>query len=427
MPMTSVPAFISRLLTPGTPQALKSAYPEAFAQSDTPSAAPEMPIFDVNEQLSHFNEWLPDWLLPYWQALDRYPALGALIIAAIGYVLARLAVHFARSLASQVTQRTKSTLDDELVQLIARPAFITIFFYFLGLSLRSLHIGPGITTTGIKILASIVIIAWLNAALPAAKLLLDILSRFKERFSFIEERTIPLFSIVSSILLIGLGSYALLIVWGINPAAWLASAGVIGIAVGFAAKDTLANLFSGVFIVADAPYKLGDYINLDSGERGMVTHVGLRSTRLLTRDDVEITIPNAIIANSKIINESGGPSPRHRIRVRIGAAYGSDVDQVIAALEQVAKDHPQISREPSARVRLRNFGDSSLDFELLCWIEHPSQRGLIIHELNIAIYKQFHRDGIEIPYPKRDLYLKELPATLRRHSDADATGTDKTE
>ena len=96
-----------------------------------------------------------------------------------------------------------------------------------------------------------------------------------------------------------------LLIWGINPTAWLASAGVIGIAVGFAAKDSLANLFSGIFIVADAPFKIGDYIVLDSGERGAVTHLGMRSTRLLTRDDVEITIPNAVIANAKTDHHSG--------------------------------------------------------------------------------------------------------------------------
>ena len=92
--------------------------------------------------------------------------------------------------------------------------------------------------------------------------------------------------------------------------AWLASAGVVGIAVGFAAKDTLANLFSGVFILADAPYKIGDYIVLDAtGMRGKVTQIGLRSTRLITRDDVEVTIPNSIMGNSQVINQSGGSTP----------------------------------------------------------------------------------------------------------------------
>ena len=118
-------------------------------------------------------------------------------------------------------------------------------------------------------------------------------------------------------LLIGFGAYVFLMIWGINATAWLASAGVIGIAVGFAAKDTLSNLLSGVAIVADTPYKIGDYVVLDSGERGKVTNLGMRSTRLLTRDDVEITVPNAVIANATIINESGGPWVKHRIRSEV--------------------------------------------------------------------------------------------------------------
>ncbi|OQW99996.1 MAG: hypothetical protein BWK74_00755 [Desulfobacteraceae bacterium A6] len=88
--------------------------------------------------------------------------------------------------------------------------------------------------------------------------------------------------------------------------AWVASAGIIGLALSFAAKDTLANLFSGVFILADAPYKIGDFIVLDSGERGEVTNIGIRSTRLLTRSDIEITVPNSIMGNTRIINEAGG-------------------------------------------------------------------------------------------------------------------------
>ena len=87
---------------------------------------------------------------------------------------------------------------------------------------------------------------------------------------------------------VGGAIYLIFQFWGINVTAWLASAGIIGIAIGFAAKDTLANFFAGIFILADTPYNLGDYINLDTGERGKVVHVGLRTTRLLTRDDVEV-------------------------------------------------------------------------------------------------------------------------------------------
>ena len=191
--------------------------------------------------------------------------------------------------------------------------------------------------------------------------------------------------------------------------AWLASAGIVGIAVGFAAKDTLANLFSGVFILADTPYKIGDYVVLDGNQRGKVTHIGLRSTRLLTRDDVEVTVPNSIMGNSKVTNQSGGPHPKFRIRIQIGVAYGTDIDEVESILMNIAEEEDLIVKYPEPRVRFRTFGASSLDFELLGWIENPEYKGRATHFLNSAIYKRFNEANIEIPYAKQDLYIKELP------------------
>jgi small-conductance mechanosensitive channel len=124
-----------------------------------------------------------------------------------------------------------------------------------------------------------------------------------------------LFDLVMTVLILAIGAYALLQVWNIDPTSWLASAGIIGIAFGFAARDTRANLFAGFFIIADAPYSLGEYIVLAIGERGFVVNVGIRSTRLRTRDDVAIIIPNSEMANAKIINESAGIRNRYRLRI----------------------------------------------------------------------------------------------------------------
>jgi small-conductance mechanosensitive channel len=142
----------------------------------------------------------------------------------------------------------------------------------------------------------------------------------------------------------------------------------------------------------------------------MVTNIGLRSTRILTRDDVEITVPNSLIGNGKIINEAGGPSARHRIRIAVGVAYGSDIDQVIDTLATVADEHDEVCKSPDPKVRFRSFGDYSLDFELLCWINQPVDRGRILHELNCAVYRAFQGAGIEIPFPQRDLHVRTMPA-----------------
>ncbi len=162
---------------------------------------------------------------------------------------------------------------------------------------------------------------------------------------------------------------------------------------------------SDLSIFFDKPYKIGDYIDLEGKERGEVVHIGIRSTRIKTRDDIQISIPNSIIANTKIINESA-PVPKFRIRIPIGVAYGSDLDKVQEILVRLAKENGNVHEDPEPRARFREFGDSSLKFELLCWAEDPALRGLTIHELNLAIYKAFNENGIVIPYPQTDVHIK---------------------
>jgi len=267
----------------------------------------------------------------------------------------------------------------------------------------------GLHDATLSALATILLLSWMRAGMSTARIVLELIGHNHHRFEIIQEKTIPLFNMGLKMLLIGFGAYIFLMIWSVDPTAWLASAGVIGIAVGFAARDSLANLFSGIFLVADSPYKMGDYIVLDTGERGEVTQMGMRSTRLLTRDDVEVTVPNAVMANAKIVNESGGPWEKERIRMPVGVAYGSDVDEVCAVLEAVAAGHPEVVAQPAPRVRMRAFGNSSLDFELLAWIDRPVLRGRIRHDLLKGIYKAFIEHGIEIPFPQTDIHLRSMP------------------
>jgi len=357
--------------------------------------------------------WLPSWLENLWNLLANYPLLLPLAIVAVGFCLAFLVRLFILFWGLKITARTNADLMEKLVRLGAGVAALLIGYVSLATALHTLPLGDFAVTLIIRILVSILILQLMRAALKASHIGLEVLGRIRDRYAIVEERTLPLFDLVLTVIIVAIGSYALLQVWNIDATAWLASAGVIGIAVGFAARDTLANLFAGFFIIADAPYKLGDYVVLDSGERGEVTKVGIRSTRLLTRDDVEITIPNSLMANTKITNESGGRWVKYRIRIKVGVAYGSDVDQVVEVLERVAREHATVCREPSPRVRMRGFGDSSLDFELLCWIELPVHRGLVSHELYMAVYKALGENNIEIPFPQRDLWVRQLPEVLK--------------
>jgi MscS family membrane protein len=191
---------------------------------------------------------------------------------------------------------------------------------------------------------------------------------------------------------------------GISFTAVFASAGIAGIAFALAARESLANFFGGISILMDSPFKTGDYILLESGERGVVVNVGMRSTRILTRDDILIAIPNSIITSTKIINESA-PQPRFRVRIKIGVSYDSGIDLVEKTLLAIAQSNPLVSSTPDPRVRFRSFGDSALDYELLCWAHRPQDKGRLIHELNREIYATFKQEGIEIPFPQRDVHL----------------------
>ncbi len=167
-------------------------------------------------------------------------------------------------------------------------------------------------------------------------------ARSDRHISILHPQTLPLFENITNIAIFVFAVYIIFSTWHVDMTAWLASAGIVGIAIGFAAKDTLANLFSGVFILADAPYKIGDFVVLDTGERGQVTHIGIRSTRLLTRDDIEVTVPNSVMGNTKIINESGGPGEKYRIRIAVGVAYGSDIDKVREVLVNFALNEEDV-------------------------------------------------------------------------------------
>jgi len=335
--------------------------------------------------------------------------LQAAALALVFILLGKIADVVLCKIIAQIVARSKTEFDDELLVLLHRPIFVTFVLIGLALATRRLEMPATPEYITLGILRTIAIFIWFGFFNGLFGLTLSTVKRSRMS-GMLQASMLPLISTIARVVLIALAVYFVFLAWNIDVTAWVASAGIVGLALSFAAKDTLSNLFAGVSIVADAPYKTGDFIILDSGERGMVTHIGLRSTRILTRDDVEITVPNGVIGNGKIINEAGGPSSRHRIRVAVGVAYGSDLDHVIGTLAAIADEHEEVCNSPEPRVRFRSFGDSSLDFELLCWINQPVDRGRISHELHCAVYKAFQSAEIEIPFPQRDLHVRTMPA-----------------
>jgi small-conductance mechanosensitive channel len=335
--------------------------------------------------------------------------LQAALIATGFIVVGKIADWVISGIIGRFARQSTNDFDDRLVRLVHRPVFLSLVLVGLGLATKRLGIGETPTFVTVSALKTIALVVWFNALGDLNNLTVETVRR-RSRSKLVQSGMLTLLHNVMKVVLVALAIYFFFLAWDIDVTAWLASAGIVGLALSFAAKDTLSNLFAGVSIIMDAPYKNGDYIILDSGERGVVTNIGLRSTRILTRDDIEITVPNGVIGNSTIVNEAGGPSRQHRIRVAVGAAYGSDVDHILETLERVAAENAAILDEPAPRARFRRFGESSLDFELLGWIANPADRGRLQHELNIGIYKAFRAEKIEIPFPQRDLHVRTMPA-----------------
>jgi small-conductance mechanosensitive channel len=335
--------------------------------------------------------------------------LKQLVIVFGSILIALLVALFFKHILRLFTRKTETDIDDRVADALRGPALATIIL--LGLSVAfGLFEAPPLADKIVRgTVMTVIALLWAGALMKVGRIFLEVVSQQVDRIKWIEPRTLPLLDMVLKVLTIGGFLYAVCIAWNIPLTSWLASAGVIGIAVGFAAKDTLSNLFSGIFIVADSPYEIGDYVVLDNSIRGEVLEIGMRSTRLLTRDDIEVTVPNAVIANAQIINQTGGPHEKMRVRIKVEAAYGSDVDQVEEVLLGSVDGVANVCEQPAPRVRFREFGASGLVFELLAWIDEPVYRGRVMHKLNGNVYKSMNAAGIEIPYAKQDVYVKEMP------------------
>ncbi|MCW8930806.1 MAG: mechanosensitive ion channel family protein [Gammaproteobacteria bacterium] len=352
---------------------------------------------------------LGNWLKPYMALIGENLYLQSFLILLVSLSIAKLSSYIIMTVVLRLARNTKTNLDNQIVGILHAPIFYTVILLGTGAAIYWLDLPPRVHDITVSIVGTVGIFIWGLFFIRLFRILIISLAYRKNNASLIRVETLPLFLNISVVVICALGIYMIFQAWNIDMTAWLASAGIVGIAIGFAAKDTLANLFSGVFIMVDAPYKIGDFIVLDSGERGEVTHIGIRSTRILTRDDIEVTIPNSIMGNTKIINESGGPHKKYRIRIKVSVAYGTEVDQVRKVLMDVAMNQAGICQSPEPRVRFRELGDSGLHFELLCWIDEPVLRGRALDAMNEQVYKQFLIEGIEIPYNKQDIYIKDFP------------------
>jgi small-conductance mechanosensitive channel len=198
-------------------------------------------------------------------------------------------------------------------------------------------------------------------------------------------------------------------VLGINVMPFVAGAGVAGIAIGFAAKDTLSNLIAGILLIIDRPFEIGDRIEVWSAPAGSATwgdviDIGLRATKIKTTDNIVIIIPNNEIMKRDIVNYTIINS-MIRVRVNIGVAYDADIDKTKKIILDVADSTEWIAKDPPPKVVVKNFGESSVDLQLRAWIYNARKRMDTISYITDKVKAEFDEAGIEIPYPKRDITI----------------------
>jgi len=331
-----------------------------------------------------------EWILslPRWQ--------GFLLLVLTTVLLAKVVQVGGDVLIRRATRRIPTDVDDIIFETIHPPLYVTIVLVGSYLSVLGLGMAPDTTAQVESVVLSVLVVLW---ALTLTRVGRKVSTELTEN-SHIDTQVVPIFQNIWSVLVVAVSIYLLLDFWNIDPTPFLASAGIIGIVIGFAARDTIANFFGSIALYFDGTYTVGDYIVLESGERGRVEDISIRSTVIRTRDDMLVTVPNSVLNAARIINEST-PDRERRVRIKIGVAYGSDADEVEETLRSVAETEALVIDRPKPRVRLRSFGDSALQYELLCWVNDPVLRGRATHELNTGVYKALREAGIEIPFPQR--------------------------
>ena len=210
--------------------------------------------------------------------------------------------------------------------------------------------------------------------------------------------------IVSNIVLI-VGIFIVLDNAGIHLGTLTVFAGAVGVGVGFGLQNIASNFISGLVILAERPITIGDRVEV-AGVAGQVKEIRARSTLILTNDNITMIVPNSKFIDSPVTNWTHS-DPRVRFRVPVGVAYGSDPDKVRDALIAAANEHESALREPAPTAFLKEFGDSTINFELIVWSAEMSHRpSRFKSDLNYLIYKHLTAAGIEIPYPQRDIHIR---------------------
>jgi len=359
-----------------------------------------------------------------WEVFNNYvnpTTLGSAAIASalfvVSYVVLNVTIMAFSTVAKKLTTKTRTEMDDLLINALQQPlravavvlsAYIALsvtvpFITVMGKSLEELLLSAFILLAGFTLVRVIdALIIWYGREIAP--------SVGKER------RTKELFPIVRKIIGIAIYVAALIIFldfFGVQIAPLVAGLGIAGLAVALALQDTLANFFAGVYILADKPVRIGDYIKLEDGTEGYVEEVGWRSTRIRLITQNALIIPNSAFAQQKIVNYNI-PGGGFVVSVPVSVAYDSDLEKVEKVLgkvsEEVITNMPGAVKTFKPIVRLTNLGGYALEYKIFFQVERFTDQWPIAHKMRKEIIKAFRKNDISIPFPTQVVEVKKYGA-----------------
>jgi MscS family membrane protein len=338
---------------------------------------------------------------------------GAFVVTLLGWVGIALIVMFVVDpVIHFITRKTETQLDDILLRILRYPVFIFIVAY--GIVINSLEILnlPRPDVRLIETAYSLIII--LLVAYVAYKIFDEVVLYYAKEFAKktdteIDDIIVPVVEKLGMVLIPVLALIAIFNMFGYDVTVLLAGVGFLGIVIGFAAQSTLANFFAGLQMLVDRPFKIGDLLEIEGGDICEVTRIGMRSTTLYnTFTHEEVIIPNDQIANNKIVNMVE-PDRKLIVTVKVGVAYGSDVEQVKRILLEEAAKLPNVlnTEDHKTVVRFSDFEASDLLFKTFLWVDDVKNQFKVGSDFREAILREFTKAGIDIPFPQSVVWLHE--------------------
>jgi len=337
-----------------------------------------------------------------WNSFDFMMLLKIAVTVSMGFLIAKLFSTYIPKAIKSLAQKINLSLDKELLNSLRSFIFKLIFFLFILLSIKMLSLSENMSFIFSSIVKSILLLSLVGFLLQVVRsLLYKMAKNSKEKsndevVSVIQESTLPLFENTALIAFYIVGLYLVFSIWNVDMTALLAGAGIGAMAIGMAAKDTLSDIIAGILILTDAPYRVGDVVYVKGNLKGRVSHIGLRNTRLVTKNNVEVIVPNTIMGTSQIVNESSSKEFGIRIQLDVATAFGEDVEKIKLLLVDSAKMAKRVAKDKEIKAMMIGFEQYALQFRLQCWIGDPEDKGSAKGELMELMYLNFYEAGIDI-------------------------------